>query len=333
MIANITTIIYILSVSNESINNGTLQKGTAISRIDDDEGFQIYKYSNFLTSPYDSNSDENDNYEITPLKEENIYLISGKFTPTQDNSINVTITTNVHIPLDKEDIPIMKPTVNLLGKTTGYAQLSETGYTLPIQVKPYLSKDQYIPFMVNLTHPPNGRFKNALTMAKKNSTIHTTGVFFLAESQLYCEILEFQFVSGKIDTDNTISVPWKSKADSYTESPKSSLEKRIALVRQNLTTQESLSTSSSTQNPKNKHKTSTTKILDISKSLLSQDQHIEINDSDQEKAENEEETIDNNEDNIGNESDDFKNDKGKKGTLTKVLPVRGRGKRKKLVNK
>ncbi|GES85561.1 hypothetical protein GLOIN_2v1476741 [Rhizophagus clarus] len=304
MITNITTIIYIFSVSNESINNGTLQKGTAISRIDDDEGFQIYKYSNFLTSPpYDSNSDENDNYEITPLKEENIYLISGKFTPTQDNSINVTITTNVHIPLDKENIPIMKPTVNLLGKTTGYAQLSETGYTLPIQVKPYLSKDQYIPFMVNLTHLPNGRFKNALTMAKKNSTIHTTGVFFLAESQLYCEILEFQFVSGKIDTDNTISVPWKSKADSYTESPKSSLEKRIALI------------------------------LDILKSLLSQDQHIEINDSYQEKAENEEETIDNNEDNIGNESDDFKNDKGKKGTLTKVLPVRGRGKRKKLVNK
>ena len=50
MIANISTIIYVLTVSDESISNGILQKGTAISRIDDDEGFQIYKYYNYLTS-------------------------------------------------------------------------------------------------------------------------------------------------------------------------------------------------------------------------------------------------------------------------------------------
>jgi hypothetical protein len=36
MIANITTIMYILSVFDESINNGNLQKSTAISRTDDE---------------------------------------------------------------------------------------------------------------------------------------------------------------------------------------------------------------------------------------------------------------------------------------------------------
>src|SRR6266487_2054866 len=41
MIANITTILYILSVSDEIINNGTLQKGTAVSRVDEYEGLQI----------------------------------------------------------------------------------------------------------------------------------------------------------------------------------------------------------------------------------------------------------------------------------------------------
>jgi len=59
MIANITTIIYILSVSDEIINNGTLQKGTAISRIDDGEGIQIYKYYNYLTSPNNTESEMN----------------------------------------------------------------------------------------------------------------------------------------------------------------------------------------------------------------------------------------------------------------------------------
>ncbi|RIA78974.1 hypothetical protein C1645_841914 [Glomus cerebriforme] len=151
------------------MNNATLQKGTAISRINNDAEFQIYKFSNFLKSPdfNDSNSDLNDGTESTPFKEENIYLITGKFSTMQDGSINVTIITNVHLPIDKEDIPVMKPTVHLLGKTMDYAKLSEAGYTLQIQVKPYLSKDQFAPFLVNLTHPPNGRFKNALTKAKK----------------------------------------------------------------------------------------------------------------------------------------------------------------------
>src|SRR5947207_1521389 len=115
MIANIMTIVYILSVSDESINSGILQKGTAISRIDDNDGLQIYKYYNYLTSPNDTDSNLNDSSESAPFKEDNIYLISGKFSTTQDGSINVTITTNVHLPLDKEDIPAMKPTVHLLG--------------------------------------------------------------------------------------------------------------------------------------------------------------------------------------------------------------------------
>jgi hypothetical protein len=281
MIANITTIMYILSVSDESINNGILQKGTAISRIDDEDAFQIYKYYNYLTSQNDTDSDLNDEYEVkSPLKVENVYLITGKFSTAQDNSINVSITTNVDLSIEKEDIPIIKPTVQLLGKTLGYAELTESGYTLQIQVKPYLSKEQFTPFTINLTHPPNGRFKNALTKAKKNSTVHTTGMFFFAENQLYCEILEFQFISAKIESDNSIVVPWKSKTNSHTErSSKSAIEQRIALVQQNLATQPPSSTKPLIS-AKNKRKTNMTKIADISRSLLLQNQQgDEIHDS------------------------------------------------------
>ena len=143
----------------------------------------------------------------------------------------------------------MKPTISLLGKTMNYAQLSESEFTLQIQVKPYLSKDQFTSFLVNLTHPPNGWFKNALTKARKNSTVHTTGVFFFAENQLFCEILEFQFVSAKMETDNTVSVPWRSKTESHVEansiSPKSAIEQRIASVKQNLAAQPPLPTKTS----------------------------------------------------------------------------------------
>jgi hypothetical protein len=274
--------VYILSITDESISNGILQKGTAISRIDRENGFQIYRFYNYLNSQNDIDSDSNDELEVaSPLKEENVYLITGKFAPAKDGSINVTITTNAHLYIDKEDIPIMKPTVHLLGKTSGHLDLTESGYILQIQVKPFLSKDQFAPFTINLTHPSNGRFKNALTKARKNSTIHTTGVFFFAKNQLYCEILEFQFISAKMESDNSITVPWKTNPNSNNEessSSKSALEKRIDLIQQNLTTQLPSSSKPSTLN-KNKHKTSMTKIADISKSLLlSQNQQ---NDDDQ----------------------------------------------------
>jgi hypothetical protein len=119
-----------------------------------------------------------------------------------------------------------------------------------------------------------------LTKAKKNSTIHTTGMFFFAENQLYCEILEFQFISAKIESDNSIVVPWKSKTNLHTErSSKSAIEQRIALVQQNLATQPPSSTKPLTS-AKNKRKTNMTKIADISRSLLLQNQQgDEIHDS------------------------------------------------------
>ena len=285
MIANIVTILYILTVSNESINNGTLQKGTAISRVDDDDGSQTYKYFNYLTS------DSDDSIETTPFEKEKMYLVTGKFTITQDNSINVRIISNTHLSLNKDNMPIMNPTIHLLGKTMDIAQLTEAGYTLQIQVKPYLSKEQFKPFLVNLTHPANGRLKNALTMAKKNSTVHITGLFFFVDKQIYCEILEFQFVASKPESENTtMSVPWKSKADSTATSSskaKSAIDRRIELVRQSTGTK-TPPTSPSAGVPTQIHKKRNIPVTKMSESSLSQNQPIEIYDSSQEINYNEE---------------------------------------------
>ncbi|CAB5382750.1 unnamed protein product [Rhizophagus irregularis] len=311
MIANITTIVYILSVTDETINNGVLQKGMAISRIDNEDAFQIYKFYNYMTLINNTDLDSDDGSEVTsPLKAENVYLITGKFSTTQDGSINVSITTNVQLLIDKEDIPIIKPTVHLLGKLW----------------------DQFTPFTVNLTHPPNGRFKNALTKARKNSTVHTTGVFFFAKDQLYCEILEFQFVSAKIESDNSIVVPWKSKSDSRNEgSSKSVIEQRISLIQQNSTTQPSLSMTPT----KNKRKTNMTKIADISRSLLLQNQQSdEIHDSEtfitnEENEERINENIEENEERNENiEENEERNENIKKKNNTPKISNSTRGRKK-----
>lgn len=203
MIANITTIVHILSVTDETVNNGVLQKGTATSQIDNENTSQIYKFYNFMTLINDTVLNSDYASEVTtPLEKDNIYLITGKFSTTRDGSINISITTNVHLLINQENIPIVKPTIHLLGKSLGTTELTESGYTLQIQINPCLSEYQFTPFTVNLIHPPNGRFKNALIKAEKNSTIQTTGVCFFANDQFYCEILEFHFISEKIESDN-----------------------------------------------------------------------------------------------------------------------------------
>jgi len=95
MIANITTIIYILSVSDEIINSGTLQKGTAISQIDNGEGIQIYKYYNYLTSPNNTDFDPNDNFEAISFEEVNLYFSqsSHKMQCSTCQKINIFYTT------------------------------------------------------------------------------------------------------------------------------------------------------------------------------------------------------------------------------------------------
>lgn len=279
MIANITTIMYILSVSDENTNSGILQKGTAISRINDEDGYLTYKFYCYLAIQDDDTASNTvgESEIVQPFKEENVYLITGKFSTTQDGSLYITITTNIFLSIDKEDIPISKPTVHLLGKTQAYAELSEVGYSLPVQVKPYLSKDHFYPFTVNFTHPPNGRFRNAFTKAKKNSTVYATGILFLVNNKLHCEVLEFQFVATtKSEMDNDITVPWKLKNDQSTEKisskpTKSAIEQRIALIRQNSTTQSSssiINPESSSNRNKKRNKLPMSRIVDISKSFI-----------------------------------------------------------------
>src|SRR5438128_1873298 len=211
MITSLSAIVYVVSVTDESYNEKNVQKGVAISRIDTEDGYQIYKFTAYANSDTDLIDLDNNLYEVTQrLQQGGIYQISGKFTPTKDNSLNVTITTSIRLHIDEEHAPISKPITHLIGNTTGYADITKAGYTLPIQVKPYLSKDQFQPYTILLTHPTNGRLKNGLTKSKKNSLVHVTGILFFLEKQLYCELLEFQFLSARTDTDGGITVPWKT---------------------------------------------------------------------------------------------------------------------------
>ncbi|CAG8649026.1 4765_t:CDS:1, partial [Paraglomus occultum] len=133
MISVLTTIVYIISVVDETYNNKNTQKGVAISRTDTEDGYQIYKFIAYTASGNDLNTN-NTSCEITQrLQQNKIYQISGKFMPLKGNSLNVIITTSIRLEIDEDNAPISKPIAHLIGTTLNNAEITNAGYALLTQ--------------------------------------------------------------------------------------------------------------------------------------------------------------------------------------------------------
>src|SRR5947199_10561218 len=109
-----------------------------------------------------------------------------------------------------------------------------------------------------------------------------------------------------------MEIKTESHVETSSTSPKPAIEQRIAFVKQNLATQPPSSTKTSMSNLRNKCKMFATKVSNISKSLLSQDQPIEIaSDDDQEGIEDNEEIIEDNEEIIEGNNENTEDNKEK----------------------
>jgi len=86
MITSLSVIVYIVSVTDERYNEKNVQKGVAISRIDTEDGYQVYRFTAYANSKNDL-IDLDDNL-LNSYKQGGIYQLSGKFTPAKDNSLN-----------------------------------------------------------------------------------------------------------------------------------------------------------------------------------------------------------------------------------------------------
>ena len=118
------------------------KKGRAISKLDNVGNFQIFQFCQFLpdNNSTTDNSDFEDNGEsIQEIKPKNVYQITGKFAPIKDNIIDVVITSSKRLNINADGISIGQPLVHLLSKVIHQTTISETGYALTLQVKPYLS--------------------------------------------------------------------------------------------------------------------------------------------------------------------------------------------------
>jgi len=81
MIATLTAIMYIVSIADKTYNNKTVQKGSTISRINAEDGYQLYKFTAYAS---ENNLIEGDNTssEITQVS-----LVCQIFTVPQISTI------------------------------------------------------------------------------------------------------------------------------------------------------------------------------------------------------------------------------------------------------
>lgn len=281
MIATLSAIVYVVSERQELISSSTkmIQRGQAISKLNDKD-FQIYHYTLFRPVDDQSENEESDDEAVQLFEKDCVYLIHAKFSATNDGNLHVSITNNLLLDIYHENIPISKPLVHLLGRTDNHAGKSEFGYQVSLQVKPYLSSEQCGPFSVTLLHGLDGRLKKAFENTRKYSLVHATGILVVHESKLYCEILEYQFISSKSDS-NIITVPWKQTNSNVSEGA-SKVEKQIAAAHKLSSTAPPSATTSKRGRP-SKGKGKATKIGDMALSLLDkQAPNDKNNDGDQE---------------------------------------------------
>jgi hypothetical protein len=274
MIATLSAIMYVHSERQELLSNSgkVVQKGQAISKLNEKE-YQLYNFTVFLPTDDDeaqSNGDEQDGETLQPFVKDLVYLVHAKFSANAEASLQLLVTSNTLLNIPIQDIPISKAFVHLLGRTEHVPVLHEAGYQVALSVKPYLSSEQYVQFTVTLVHGVNGRLKRAFDNTRRLSLIHTSGVLIIHKKALYCDVLEYSFVSSKSESNGNITVPWKTTTvDLEKEEKTSSIENRVAAAHEKSSNSSSTSTSPKrTRQAKGKQKAM--KVSDIAASLLDQ---------------------------------------------------------------
>ena len=154
---------------------------------------------------------------------------AGKFKMLNNGSLELVLSSCKSLLIKKEKMPICKPPIiYLLGKTKETCNTTDLGYHLTLEVKPYLSSELCGPMDVILTHPIEGRLKNTFTVAKKLSLIQCTGELFVVDRNIYCNVIEMQFVNNRSESVSTSNnVPWAT-SNNVDQKKKNSTENRIS---------------------------------------------------------------------------------------------------------
>ena len=105
--------------------------------------------------------DDNDieNLYIHKFDQDSVYFVTGKFTMLNNGLLELVVSSCKCLPIDKDKVPVCKPIVYLLDRVKDACKVTDSGYYMTMEVKPYLAAEMCGPVNVVLTHPSEGRLK------------------------------------------------------------------------------------------------------------------------------------------------------------------------------
>ena len=173
MIANLSTILYITSVSEQVLSNKILQRGTAACKTNSAGDVLNIQFTLWLPNSHGQSEESEEDCHVQKIHPDIVYFLTGKFSMLTNGSLEVVVSSCKHLEIEKDKIPICKPIVYLLGKVKESCNTTDLGYYITIEVKLYLSSELCRPKDIILIHPIEGCLKNTFTAAK-NSPLSNT---------------------------------------------------------------------------------------------------------------------------------------------------------------
>jgi hypothetical protein len=70
---------------------------------------------------------------------------------------------------------------------------------------------------------------------KKYSTLFVTGLLYYVNNQLYCEVLEFQFINAKVDNNPSAVIPCKIEKSNADKKTKDRIRNKISVIKASAT--------------------------------------------------------------------------------------------------
>ena len=237
MIANLSTILYIMSVSEQVLSNKILQKGTAACKINSAGDILNIQFTLWLPNSHKESEESEEDCHVQKIQPDTVFFLTGKFAMLPNGSLELVVSSCKNLQIEKDKMPICKPIVYLLGKVKESCNTTDLGYYITIEVKPYLSSELCGPKDIVLTHPIEGRLKNTFTAAKKLSIIQCTGELFILDGKQYCDVIELQFINTRSELASTpTNNPWGISSNDN-QRKKSTTENRITAIHQSMQNQ------------------------------------------------------------------------------------------------
>jgi predicted membrane protein len=116
MIANLSTILYIMSVSEQVLSNKILQKGTVACKLNSAGDILNIQFTFWLPNNHKKSEESEEDCHVQKIKSDTVCFLTGKFAMLPNGSLELVVSSCKTYKLKKTKCPSVSPLFIYWGK-------------------------------------------------------------------------------------------------------------------------------------------------------------------------------------------------------------------------